>query len=393
MTRKPKWFHKLSHTPLLPAPGDPPNTDDYMVNSAAISDNASRVIGGTYYFPYAGTKRVHTDGTFGVYCYDAAGHRLWKDEFEGDEGVYAVAISADGSVAAAGGLLTGGLHSTRSDKGMLRAYNAATGQTVLDYADPQFKRRVNAVALSSQGDVLGVATKMAIYIFVRSQQGFPANPSSPFGHTKAVESIAIHPDGTWFAACGDDGNVYTASVSGGNVQQPVMWTEPAHTHFITAAVSAASDMFVVGGGSIVYLFNRNSVASGPLAQCQIAQGGPKAVRAVSISSDGMLITAVANQGQAGVLVALNLSGGTLNQVWQRATNHNPNSTSMDGAAARFTVADGYPDDKPGSFSLFDASGKLWDHPTPKMSWPMVISADGAAITAGSDDNTLYYFVP
>jgi WD40 repeat protein len=393
MSKKPKWTHKLSHIPLPPAQDDPPNTDDYMVNSAAISDDGSRAIGGTYYYPYTGTKRLHTDGTFGVYCYNAAGHRLWKDEFEGDEGVYAVAISADGSVAAAGGLLTGGRYSTRPDKGMLRAYNAATGHQMLDYADPQFKGRVNAVALSSQGDVLAVATKTTIYLFVRNQQGFPANPSTPFGRTKAVDSVALNPDGTWFAACGDDGNVYAANVAGGNVQQPVMWTEPAHTHFITAAVSAASDMFVVGGGSVVYLFNRNSVGNGPLAQYNIPQGGPKTVRSVSISSDGTLITAVANQGHAGVLVALNFAGGTLTEAWHRATNHNPNSTTMDGAAARFTVADGYPNDKPGSLSLFDANGKLWDHPTPEMSWPMMISANGEAIAAGSDDNTLYYFVP
>jgi hypothetical protein len=29
----------------------------------------------------------------------------------------------------------------------------------------------------------------------------------------------------------------------------------------------------------------------------------------------------------------------------------------------------------------------------KMSWPMVISANGRQSQPGSDDNTLYYFVP
>src|SRR6266568_956625 len=78
----------------------------YMVNSVAISDNAKRIVGCYYYFPYPGTVISDTNGTFCAYCADADGNRLWSDQYEGCQGVFGVAISGDGKVAAAGGLFT-----------------------------------------------------------------------------------------------------------------------------------------------------------------------------------------------------------------------------------------------------------------------------------------------
>jgi WD40 repeat protein len=393
MNKKPEWSHPLSATPL---PGTAPGTaatDDYMVNSVGISENGSRIIAGTYYYPFDGTQRMRTDGTFGVYCYGADGHRHWSDEFEGDEGVYSVAISGDGKIAVAGGLREGGKYGRRGPTlGFLRGYNAINGKVLLDFHDPGFNTIVNSVAISSHGAVLGAATKNSLYIYSAVEGAFPPHPAAPFGVTKAIDSIAVAADGTWFAACGKNGNVYAGEVHPGIVKNPVLWTEPGHTHFVSVAIPRSGDKFVVAGGNVVYLFDRKSLATGYVAQYKLPVASGRSIRFVSISNNGTLVAAVANHGEAGILFGLAVENSTLTPAWSFPTNHNPNSTAMDKAARYFTLADGYPDDVPGSFCLFETTGKMWQCPTPKMNWPMVISADGKAIAGGGDDNKLYFFV-
>jgi hypothetical protein len=80
-------------------------------------------------------------------------------------------------------------------------------------------------------------------------------------------------------------------------------------------------------------------------------------------------------------------------LWAQPTKRNPNSTSIDSAGGYVTAADGYPDQTPGDFYLFAASGSLvGSYPTSNMSWPMQISADASAMAAGSDDSSVYYFL-
>src|SRR4051794_3831858 len=394
MNKTPEWTHSLSATPL---PGTTPGDaapDDYMVNSVAISEDGARIVAGTYYYPFDGTQRMRTDGTFGVYCYGSNGNRYWADEFEGDEGVYAVAISADGKIAVAGGLRQGGKYGRNGPSlAFLRAYEVANGKVLLDYRDPQFNTIVNSVAISNTGGVIAAGTKTSLYVYSAVNGAFPASPAVPFGVTKAIDSVALAPDGTWFAACGKNGNVYAGEVKSGTVKNPVVWTEPAHTHFVSVAVPGTGDKFAAAGGNVVYLFNRNSVAKGYVARYKLPLESGRSIRFVSVSSDGKLVTAVANHGEAGVLFALRVDANTLEPTWTFPTSHKPNSTTMDKAARYFTVADGYPDDVPGSFSLFKETGKVWQCTTPKMNWPMVISANASAIAGGGDDNKLYFFVP
>jgi WD40 repeat protein len=394
MNKTPEWTRPLSATPL---PGTAPGNaapDDYMVNSVAMADDGSRIVAGTYYYPFDGTQRMQTNGTFGVYCHGSDGHRNWADEFEGDEGVYSVAISADGKIAVAGGLRQGGKYGRSGPTlGFLRAYDISNAKVLLDFRDPGFNTIVNSVAISRTGAVVAAATKNSLYVYSAANGAFPTSPAIPFGVTKAIDSVAIAPDGTWFAACGKNGNVYGGEVKTGTVKNPVLWTEPAHTHFVSVAISPSGDKFVVGGGNVVYLFNRNSVAGGYVARYKLPASSGRSIRFVSISSDGTLVTAVANKGNAGILFALTVGANTLTAAWTFPTAHNPNSTTMDKAAHYFTLADGYPDDVPGTFSLFKKTGKVWEYPTPKMNWPMVISADGTAIAGGGDDNKLYFFEP
>ena len=64
-----------------------------LVNSVAISDDGSLVAAATYYYPYPGTTKPRTDGKFGTYVFDAHGNELWRDLYEGNEGLYSVAVS------------------------------------------------------------------------------------------------------------------------------------------------------------------------------------------------------------------------------------------------------------------------------------------------------------
>ena len=82
----------------------------------------------------------------------------------------------------------------------------------------------------------------------------------------------------------------------------------------------------------------------------------------------------------------------MNNDWEHTVLHPPNSTSIDSSGTRITVADGWPNHTPGTFCLFDHLGAQLDkHATTEMNWPMQISANGTAIAAGSDDNTLFFF--
>src|SRR5262245_33958131 len=114
----PKWLPKVLPLPCL-------------VNQVAISDDGKRVVACYYYYPYVGTTIKDTHGAFCTFCCDSDGNRLWRDQYFGCQGVFAVAISGDGEVAAAGGLLT----DTPQFQGLLRAYDAKTGDNLLDYKD------------------------------------------------------------------------------------------------------------------------------------------------------------------------------------------------------------------------------------------------------------------
>jgi hypothetical protein len=80
-----------------------------MVNAVALSSDGTKIAGASFYYPYSGTASLNTHGIYGTYFFDNNGNMLWKDEFTGDEGVYAVDVSQDGRIVASGGLLSGGI--------------------------------------------------------------------------------------------------------------------------------------------------------------------------------------------------------------------------------------------------------------------------------------------
>jgi hypothetical protein len=409
-----QWTKKLSALPLCVPPESCP--DDYMVNTTAISDDGSRAVGGTYFQHYLGTTRVRTDGTFGTYCYDTAGAgtRLWADEYQGNKGIYAVAISGDGTVAAGGGLLTKGRFLPfQPKKGLLRAFDVATGNRLLDSSN--FPDRVNAVSLSRNGSVLAAVAESRLYVFLRSATGLFSTPPQMIDLDGYSQSVAVHPSGNWLAACDQLGNVYVFTITAGVVDPPATWTalepiNPTLLHslkfpvkFNFVSVSRAGDFLTAGGGNFVYLFTVASLQSaipGPVARYTSfdASGGHN-VRFVAISDNGGFVTTVVNDEDAagngtGRLIKLSPAAGVLNEDWRAPLHHLPNTTSIDSSGTRITAADGYPDNVPGTFYLFDNTGvKLWEHATAKMNWPLFISANGSGMVGGSDDNSLFFFTP
>lgn len=395
--------------------------DILWINSVAISNDGTRVVGATFLHDYRqGSSKFFPTvlGRFGVYCFDgdppkdAAGSRVakWVDEYDGWSGLYGVALSGDGAIAAAGGWLE---KSGSAVRGVVRAYNAVDGKKLLDYTD--FTQRMSWVTLSNDGRVLA-AVADDVYVFIRDGKAFnPVPLKLGIGGlaNRYVTGVAVHPDGTWLVACDQAGHVYMATIDGGVLSRPIVWTAPGNVEipFLSVAIAAEARTFVAGGGNSVFHFSFDDMKreAGPTVYDTTVNQDPTSipadktpgkpqenVRWVAISADGALFTAIANRlgdESKGVLVAF--TPKQLTPYWTRSLDSSPNSTSIDGAGKYVTASDGYPTGKPAKFYLFDANdgSKLWDYTTCNMNWPMVISADASAIAAGSDDGSVYYFKP
>jgi WD40 repeat protein len=354
------------------------------INSVAISQDGSAVVAGTFFFPYgAGAKHSSADATpitVGTFAWNAKGKSLWQDKFPATEGVYWVALSRDGKWAAAGGLAAPG-------QGFVYIYDVASGARVSTY---NTKVRVNMVAFSSDGSYLAAGADET-YLFSRSGSTWGAPKTLPCTLGDSVIAVAISADGQWIVAGTFLGSVILVQNKAGVFGVPVSWQLKGTIHWV--AMSADGSTFAAAGSSAnVYCFQSSSFGSrkqpswnGPLTGCQ-------GCRAVAVCDDGSLVSAVGNDGTAGKVFLFANQGTSGKQLWTKSTKRNPNSTSLDTAGKYVTAADGYPDQTPGDFYLFDAGGKaMGSVKTNNMSWPMQISANGTAIAAGSDDSYVYYF--
>lgn len=366
---------------------------DDMVNSVAISDDAGRLVAGTYYHNYSRVPGPSPVGTYRVSCFDANGGLVWMDSYASCfEGVYSVAISGDGKVAAAGGWLANDL-GPKADQGLLCAYDAALGTRLLDYR--QIPDRVSSVALSADGSVLAAAADK-LYVFWRAGQSFSTRPAAiPLDPKEPMTGVAVHPSGAWLVACDLAGHVCLAELGNQAIAATHTWTAPQTTHFHAVAISRDAESFAAGGSKAVYYFTKNSMMANPPAPLTKPFKAKGSVRWVSISGDGARIAAVANDGQKGLLMAFSNSTGKLKLAWQKGLRYKPNGVSMDAAVTYIAAADGYDSDQVGgTFYLYDSNGhQRWQEKTTKMNWPAVISANGAGVAGGSDDGFLYAFQP
>jgi hypothetical protein len=365
-----------------------------MVNAVALSSDGTKIAGASFYYPYSGTASLNTHGIYGTYFFDNNGNMLWKDEFTGDEGVYAVDVSQDGRIVASGGLLSGGKYGTPPSKGFFRIFDSSTGSVLFSKDD--LPSRVNSIKLSATGDKVVLSTARELIVFDVKNR-ISATPVTLINTGSDIEAVDISSVGNW-CICSDstrnDGIVYLIDIS--NLSNPVLYTSPSVNakHLITCDLSKGSDYFVAGGDNSILLFSKANIASfGPLSEYNPSTGSTsKAVRWVCISNDGKTVAAVINKKKAGILLILSNKNNKLKLSKKYSLGFNPNYVGMNQDSTKIVVADGYPDSCPGTFYLFDFKNKvIKTSNTSKMNWPICIIDNGSLLSGGSDDGSIYCF--
>jgi len=368
----------------------------FYINSVAISGDGNRVVGGTFFHKYAlelgPTADIKTPpATYGTYCYDRTGRLVWKDEFNGWEGVYWVDVSTDGAWAASGGWF-----SQSPLQGFVRAYDANAGNTVLDYRTTS---RVNQVALSADGRWLVSAAKTLV-LFRRLNGAFQkADEYGSGGANENMETIGLSADGRTLVAANylDGGGtvmLFSIDPNAGKFGAPVTWKLPqSYSHSIR--ITPDGRAFAAGGSSgNIYLFDSAQfrTTKQPAITFNIPQAG--SIYGVAIAGDASGFAGIANKtGGKGAIYYVQRQGNTGTLKWSAPTQHNPNSAVINSSIGLVAVADGHPDGTPGAFYLFDAAtgAQRGQYTTSNMSWPIAIAAGGSAVAAGSDDANIYYF--
>jgi len=392
MTTTPTWS-------VQPQPG-------YQINSTAISADGSTCL--------LGTSEEYGTGSFGVYCYDGSGNLKWNDALgtAAYQGVFWVALSANGTYAAAGGTIS----ETEDAAGFLRIYDATTGNRLVDVTVPS---RVNEVALSSAGDMLAAVAGDVLYVYglqngsylmlaeqtlsgqycescaisadgslviVATTRDYSASSSDPAGTVAVfqyqagalvalaqydagvgVTRVAMLPDGSAWAASRHDGEVMAFSQDVSLPSGQPAWTYAPQGVSLGVAYGVAIARRANGNVQVVYGVNLEDTEHGNL---------------------------YALESTPQLTVPISYSPGFL---WQQALQYDPNpGISMDTQAALVTATDGQPgsgsSESAGNFYLYSGDGTLlWQYATPLMNWPMVVAAGGKAVFGGSDDGSAYYW--
>ncbi len=394
-----------------------PASGKYYVNSVAVSADGGRVVGGTFYHyyppresrrapaavtpppPSANSEPSPDDGTFGTYCYDARGQLRWKDEFQGWQGVYWVALSADGSRAAAGGFMA-----QSATPGFVRAYDADGGRLMLSQST---KKRVNQVALSGDGTWL-VSAAETLLLFRSGLPSYVQKAEFTSPGAESIVSASLSRDGSTVVYSDFAGWIGVLANHNGTLTPLAQWKVPVLSkegnfcHMIDLAPDGKT--FAAGGsGGQFYFFEiaKFIATQQPTHTCNTGVAG--AVYGVAGAPDGSLFAGMVNSGETGQAYPVAIVNGAAAPVPPLALKRNPNSAALNvtDGNIRLAIADGHPDGTPGHYYLFSGPAGAgppllrlrWIFETGNMSWPIAIAANGGAVVGGSDDSHLYYFTP
>lgn len=389
-----------------------PGDGSSYINSVAVSADGGTVVGGTFFHAYgsvpssrksstargkAGGTEGAATGTFGVYGYNRDGSLRWNDVFSAWEGVYWVALSADGSRAAAGGNW-----SESPRQGFIRAYDAATGGVLLDHRTSQ---RVNQVALSADGTWL-LAAAECVYLFqydeTNGAYGLKSTYAPDASTDNDVVSVGLSADGS-SAVCSDyDGHVVLLANDGGTLSCTRQWTMPTGFCHMLSLASDGQAFAAGGAAGQFHLFAATKFIATGTPTYTYDTGVPDAVYGVSVSQDGQVFAGVVNDGaDAGRAYVVTIAGGAPVLRAKVSTARNPNCIALNLDHGYAAIADGHPDGTPGNFYLYGGivaspASQLvatlqWQYTTANMSWPITIAANGSAVVGGSDDGGIYYF--
>ena len=309
-------------------------------------------------------------------------------------------------------------------RGVISAYDVYSGQTLLDTSAPaagpsdvEIYTRVSSVALSHDGAVLVAVAATQLYVFRRDPSGLFHRPPEVVILGEYSETVAIHPGGEWAVTADQKGRIYLIDITSAGLAV-TKWSAPLEDEqpgdpqtikvpikFHSVAISRDSEVFGAVGPNHIYCFTPASLKAGaPIGDLSTVDSANKGhdSRWVAVADDGSFMTAILNAASPkdpGSVWKISTNGGAgpLTKVWEQQVDHAPNSTSIDSSGDLITVADGWPNHTQGSFYLFRGSDgtllRRYDVTPPEMNWPMQVSANGAGIVAGSDNNTLFFFRP
>ncbi len=396
----------------------------YQINSTAISADGSVCL--------LGTSREYDSGQFAVYCYDNSKKLLWSKAITDSDvyqGVFWVAVSANGQYGAAGGIkktqskseeeTTKLISADGSGNGFLNIYDLSNGKILLDQS---LTSRVNQVAMSDDGTTLvavagsevilcqkvgssfeKVATVELDSQYCQSCQlsadgsravvgttNYDDNPDGNYTGQVLVYStanqaltrtalyqaevgiqrVSLCSDGSWWAASAHSGQLFAFSADVNSGSSPV-WTYTSDDKDVGVSYSVA----IARKDETVY------VTLGVNLHSENTGGRLYTMQCPADASEG--------------------SGPT--QCWQYDITYGVNpGVNMDRNAEYVTATDGQPvsesdnDESAGNFYLFrladDSDPLVWSYHTDQMNWPMAISANGNAIFGASDNGYAYFWV-
>jgi WD40 repeat protein len=386
-----------------------------QVNSVAISADGNSCL--------FGTSSEYGSGDFHVYHYDGAGalRGQWPFGPAGStQGVFWVAVSADGQFAAAGG------ETASKQAGLLTAYRLSDGAVLL--SEPS-AARVSQVALSGDGSLLLAVSGDTVTLYRYTGSAYTAAGQQSFAGA-SCGSCALSPDGfsavvacTIYHDAGNDGaaqatgQVVSLAIVNGVLSVRGIW--PTATAVQRVAMAATGNYWgaALHDGSCALLGPAN--VSAPLWQYRpslqhlgIAYG----IDITETSAGRVVLACAANVPTPPTEPLQAPGGGYLYLVesvqdgaaqsprfcWGSGLQYSGNpGVSLAREADKVTATDGQPiyplatppQETPGNFYLFDAASgaPLWRYPTPIMNWPMAITPDGRYALGGSDDGSVYFW--
>ncbi len=414
------------------------------------ADAAGQVLAG-------GTFQFDTTADFGLTVLSGAdGSVIRRDVWtpQPTDGVFWVKLSADGSIAAAGGWQTMD-SSTGTYVGRLRVIRVSDGLVLLDQATGS---RVNQIAMSPDGRWLAAGcgatysgTGQQIYLYELTGDTYTALGGFT-SSANSIQTLAMSDDGKWILAglYGSPGVILFQNIDRMLVEFAT-WSIPAsaraagaepdsldtrrfvrehraalkrrnalgaeaesgssgaYIKFVTITPDGSAMAAAMSGTNGVAYFTRTNFISTKQPDWTFAPSGITTSSNLSIAADGSFVVLGSNGSGTipvpgggtipqGLVTRINHQGTRGAQAWQTAVEYDPNPCNHMLAWGDNVLSCGTGEPKTGGltegrFYVLRASDGaiLGRYPTAVMNWPFQMSANGQFALGGSDDGHLYGF--